>query len=105
MSKSVLVYDFSRVLQLYLQLGLLIHFDIIFVDGVKNCSVFILLIAIQAPRPIMKGLFFLHCIFFAPFIKDKVPIDAGLFQGFLSCSIDIYLFWVAIINVLITVPL
>ena len=46
----------------------LIHFEFIFVCGVRACSNFILLhIAVQfSQHHLLKGLSFLHCIFLPP---------------------------------------
>ena len=66
MSKSVLsMISSESFIVSYLTVRSLIHFDIIFVDGVKNCSVFILLcVAIQGSQHhLWKRLSFLHCIF------------------------------------------
>ena len=51
-----------------LMLSSLIHFEFIFVYGVRECSNFIILhIAVQFPQQcLMKGLSFVHCIFLPP---------------------------------------
>ena len=52
----------------------LIHFEFIFVYGVRKCSNFILLcVAVQlSHHHLLKGLFFLHYIFFASFVIDQL---------------------------------
>ena len=51
-----------------LTLRSLIHFEFIFVHGVRECSNFILLhVAVQfSQHPLLKRLSFLHCIFLPP---------------------------------------
>ena len=81
----------------------LIHFEFIFVHGVRECSNFILLhVAVQfSQHHLFKRLSFLHCIFLPPDYKC-----VGLFLGFLFCSIDLYFYFCAnTISVLITVVL
>ena len=69
MSKSVLPMFSSRS---FIVSGLtfrsLIHFEFIFVHGVRKCSNFILLhVAVQfSQHYLLKRLSFLHCIFFPP---------------------------------------
>ena len=43
----------------------IIHFEFIFVYGIRKCSDFIILhVAVQFSQPhLLKGLFFLHCVF------------------------------------------
>ena len=49
----------------------LIHFEFIFVYGVRDCSNFILLhVAVQfSQHHLLKRLSFLHCIFLSPLTK------------------------------------
>ena len=76
MSKTILPMFFSKS---FIVSGLifrsLIHFDFIFVYGVKKCSNFILLhVAVQFPQHcLLKRLSFLHCIFLPPLSKIKYP--------------------------------
>ena len=51
----------------------LIHFEFIFVYGVRKCSSFILLWVVGqfSQHNLLKRISFLHCIFFL-FVKDKV---------------------------------
>ena len=51
----------------------LIHFEFIFVYGVRECSNFILLhVAVWfSQHPLLKRLSFLHCILFPPLSKIR----------------------------------
>ena len=53
----------------------LIHFEFIFMYGVKKCSNFIILhIAVQfSQHHLLKRQFFLHCIFFPLLSKMRYP--------------------------------
>ena len=53
----------------------LIHFEFIFVYGVKKCSTFILLQVVDqfSQHPLLKRLSFLHCIFLPPLSKIRCP--------------------------------
>ena len=79
MSESVLPMFSSRS---FIVSGLtfqsLIHFEFIFVYGVRKCSSFILLQVVDqfSQHHLLKRLSFLHCIL-ASFVKDKVSIGAG----------------------------
>ena len=70
MSKTILPMFFSKS---FIVSGLifrsLIHFEFIFVYGVRKCSHFILLhVAVQlSQHHLLKMLSFLHCIFLLPF--------------------------------------
>ena len=54
----------------------LIHFEFIFVYGVRKCSSFILLQMVDqiSQHHLLKRLSFLHCYILASFVKDKVSI-------------------------------
>ena len=54
----------------------LIHFEFIFVYGVRKCSSFILLQVVDqfSHHRLLKRLSFLHCYILASFVKDKVSI-------------------------------
>ena len=58
----------------------LIHFEFIFVYGVRRCSDLILLhVAVQfSQHYLLKRLSFLHCIFL-PFFKDNLPIESRVY--------------------------
>ena len=53
----------------------LIHFEFIFVYGVRKCSRFILLQVVDqfSQHHLLKGLSFLHCIFLPPLSKIRCP--------------------------------
>ena len=53
----------------------LIHFEFIFVYGVRKCSSFILLQVVDqfSQHLLLKGLFYLHCMSLPPLSKIKVP--------------------------------
>ena len=57
----------------------LIHFEFIFVDGVRKCSSFILLQMVDqfSQHHLLKRLSFLHCIFLPPL--SKVSIGAWIY--------------------------
>ena len=53
----------------------LIHFELIFVYGVRKCSSFILLQVVDqfSHHQLLKRLYFLHCIFLSPLTKIRCP--------------------------------
>ena len=58
----------------------LIHFEFIFVYGVRKCSSFILLQVVdQFPAPLVKEIVFSPLYIFAFFVKDKVFIGAWIY--------------------------
>ena len=61
----------------------LIHFEIIFVYGVRKCSSFILLHVVEqfSQKNLLKRLSFLHCIFLPPLSKTKCPQVHGFISG------------------------
>ena len=61
----------------------LIHFEIIFVYGVRKCSSFILLQVVDHfPQDhLLKRLSFLHCIFLPPLSKIRCPYVHGFISG------------------------
>ena len=61
----------------------LIHFEFIFVYGVKKCSNFILLhVAVQfSQHHLLKRLSLLHCIFLPPLSKIRCPYMCGFISG------------------------
>ena len=61
----------------------LIHFEFIFVHGVKECSNFILLhVAVQfSQHHLLKRLSFPHCIFLAPLLQINLPYTCGFIPG------------------------
>ena len=81
MSENVLPKFSSKSLIVSgLTFGSLIDFEFIFVYGVRKCSSFILLQVVNqfSQHNLLKRLSFLHCIFFASFVKDKVSISVGI---------------------------
>ena len=80
MSESVLPMFTSRSLMVSgLMFRSLIHFEFIFVYGVRKCSSFIFLQVVDqfSQHHLLKRLSFLHCI--ASFVKDKVSIGAWIY--------------------------
>ena len=53
----------------------LIHFEFIFVYGVRKCSSFVLLQVVNqfSQHQLLKRLSFLHCIFLLPLSKIRCP--------------------------------
>ena len=86
----------------------LIHFEFIFVYGVRKCSNFILLhAAVQVSQHhFLKRQSLPHCIILASFVKNKVPTDVWVyFWAFhLVLLVNISVFWQYHI-VLVTVAL
>ena len=70
----------------------LIHFEFIFVYGVREWSRFILLQVVDqfSQHHLLKRLSLLHCIFLPHLSKKGVHRCVGLSLGFLFCSIDLY---------------
>ena len=70
----------------------LIHFDFIFVYGVREYSNFILLhVAVQfSQHQLLKRRSFLHCIFLPTLSLIRWPQVHGLSLEFQSFSIDLY---------------
>ena len=64
----------------------LIHFEFIFVSGVKKCSSFILLQVVDqfSQHHLLKRLSFLHCIFLPPLSKIRCP---SVQISSVSCSV------------------
>ena len=92
MSESVLPMFSSRS---FIVSGLtfrsLIHFEFIFVYGVRKCSSLILLQVVDqfSQHHLLKRLSFLHCIFLPPLSKISVHRFVDLSLGFPFCSIDL----------------
>ena len=59
----------------------LVHFEFVFVYGVRKCSNFILLhVAVQFfPAPLIEETDFSPLYFLASFVKDKVPIGMWVY--------------------------
>ena len=74
----------------HLTFRFLIHFEFIFMHGVRECFSFILLhVAVQfSQHHLLKRLSFLHSIFLPPFYRLIDHRCVALFLVFPSCSID-----------------
>ena len=86
----------------------LIHFEFIFVDGVRKCSNFILLyVAVQfSQHHLLKRLSLPHCIFLPPLSNIRYPEVHGFISGLsilLCWSVFLFLGWYH--TVLMTVAL
>ena len=85
----------------------LIHSEFIFVYIVKECSNLALLhVAVRfSQHHLLKRLFFLHCIFCVLYHRliDRRYMNLSL--GFLSCSLDLYMFLCQYNTILITIAL
>ena len=84
MSESVLPMFSSRSFIVSdLTFRSLIHFEFIFVCGVRNCSSFILLQVIdQYPQHnLLKRLSFFHCVFLLSLSKRRCPQVHGSISG------------------------
>ena len=84
MSESVLPMFSSRS---FIVSGLtfrsLIHFEFIFVYGIRKCSSFILLQVIDqfSQHHLLKRLSLIHCIFLPPLSKIRCPYVRGFISG------------------------
>ena len=108
MSESVLPMFSSRS---FIVSGLtfrsLIHFEFIFLYGVRKCCSFLLLQMVDqfSQNHLLKRLSFPHFIFLPPLSKISCPQYVDLSLGFLFYSIDLYLFLCQYHTVLMTVAL
>ena len=70
----------------------LIHFEYIFVHGVRKCSSFIHLQVVDqlSQHFLLKGLSFLHHLFMTRLSKIRCPSVCGFIARFLFCYIDPY---------------
>ena len=76
MSKSVLpVFSSKSFIVSVLTFSSLIHFEFIFVYGVRKCSSFFLVQVVDqcSQDHLLKRLSFLHCIFLPPLSKIRCP--------------------------------
>ena len=66
-----------------LMLRSLIHFEFIFVYGVRKCSSFILLQVVDqiSQHLLLKRLSLIHCIFLPPLSKIRCPYVRGFISG------------------------
>ena len=84
MSKSVLpLFSSKSFIVSGLTFTSLIHFQLIFVHGVRECSNFIIShVAVQfSQHPFLKRLPFVHCIFLPPLTKIRWPYVHGFISG------------------------
>ena len=84
MSESVLPMFSSRIFMVSgLALRSLIHFEFIFVYGVRKCSSFILLEVVDqsSQHHLLKRLSLIHCIFLSPLSKIRYPYVRGFISG------------------------
>ena len=82
----------------------LIHFEFIFVHGVRKCSSFILLEVVDqfSQHRVFKRLSFLHCTFLPPLSKIRCPQVHGFISGlsiFFFFPTGLYL-WLCAITIL-----
>ena len=72
----------------------LIHFEFIFVYGVRKCSSFILLQVVDQffQHLFLKTLSFLHCIFLPPYLWQRIGACIYLFAFYFIPLIYIYVF-------------
>ena len=69
-----------------------IHFDFIFVYGVRKCSNFILLhVAVQFSH-LLKRLSLPHCVILASFVKNKAPLGAWVYFWAFGLVLLVYIF-------------
>ena len=68
----------------------LIHFEFIYVYGVRNCSNFILLhVAVQFAQPhLLKRLSLPHCIFLPPLSSIRYPYVHGFISRLSSLFVE-----------------
>ena len=84
MSENVLPMFSSRSFVVSgLTFRFLIHFDFIFVYGVRKCSSFILLQVVDqfSQHHLLKRLSLIHCIFLPTLSKIRCPYMHGLISG------------------------
>ena len=77
------MFSFKSFIVSGLMFRSLVHFEFIFVYGVRKCSNFILLrIAVQfSQHHLLKRLSYLHCIFLPPLSKIRCPQVRGFISG------------------------
>ena len=108
MSKSLLpVFSTKSFIVYSLMCKTLIHFEFIFVNGVRECSNFILLhVAVQFSQcHLLKRLCFLYCIFLHPFYILICHRCVDLFLAFYALPLIYISVFVQYHTVLITVAL
>ena len=76
MSESVLpMFSYRSFIVSGLTFRSFIHFEFVFVYGVRKCSSFILLQVVDqfSQHHLLNRLSFLHCIFLSPLLKIRCP--------------------------------
>ena len=84
MSESVLpMFSYRSFIVSGLTFRSLIHFEFIFVYGVRKCSSFILLQVVDqfSKHHLFKRLSLIHCIFLPPLSKISCPYLRGFISG------------------------
>ena len=84
MSESVLPVFSSRNFTVSgIMFRSLIHFEFVFVYGVRKCSSFILLQVVDqsSQHHLLKRLSLIHCIFLPPLSKIRCPYVRGFISG------------------------
>ena len=83
MSESVLPMFSKSFIVSGLTFRSLIHFEFIFVYGVRKCSSFILLQVVDkfSHHHLLKRLSFFHCIFLSSLSKIRCPQEHGFISG------------------------
>ena len=105
---SCLMFSFKSFIVSGLIFISLIHFEFIFVYGVRKCSNFILLhIAVQfSQHHLLKRLYFPHCIFLPSLSKIRYPWVHGFISGLsILFHWSIFLFLCQYHTILMTVAL
>ena len=108
MSSNVVAMFSSRVLLSGLTFRSLIHFEFIFVYGVRKCSnISLLHVAVQfSQHHLLKRLSLSHCIFLPPLSKIRYPQVLGFISGLsILFHWSIFLFLCQYLTVLMTVAL
>ena len=108
MSSSVLpMFSSKSFIASGLTFRSLIHFEFIFVYGVRKCSFILLHMAVQfSQHHLLKRLSFPHCIFLPPLSKIKYPQVHRFISGLsILFHWSIYLFLCQYHTVLMTVAL
>jgi len=71
----------------------LIHFEFIFVYGVRKCSNFILLhVPVQSQHHLLKRLSLPYCVILASFVKNKAPLGAWVYFWAFCLVLLVYIF-------------
>ena len=90
MSDSVLPMFSRSFIVSGLMFSSLIHFEFIFVYGVRKWFILLQVVDQFSQHHLLKRLSLLHCIFLPPLSKISVHRCVDLSLGLLFCSIDLY---------------